>query len=126
MPILDDMLEQKIENISVVFCLIDDKDIFKKYYSKFLAKRLIKGKLTTCIDVSCSSRHAMIWCLSFMCCFSASFLLFCIGTSVSNDMEILLIQKLRDICGCDFVSKLQKMLKDKMLSTVLASYFFLA
>lgn len=44
-PLLDDMLEQKIENISVVFCLIDDKDIFKKYYSKFLAKRLIKGKV---------------------------------------------------------------------------------
>ncbi|CAI5728358.1 unnamed protein product [Peronospora destructor] len=78
--IMADMLEQKIENVSVVFCLIDDKDIFKKYYSKLLAKRLIKG------------------------------------TSASNDMEILLILKLRDICGCDFVSKLQKMLKDKMLS----------
>jgi hypothetical protein len=44
-PLYDAMLEQKIENISVVFCLIDDKDIFKKYYSKFLAKRLIKGTL---------------------------------------------------------------------------------
>ena len=44
MPLHDDMIEQKIENISVVFCLIDDKDIFKKYYSKFLAKRLIKVK----------------------------------------------------------------------------------
>ncbi|KAK1948483.1 Cullin-1 [Phytophthora citrophthora] len=86
-PQLDDVLEQKIENISVVFCLIDDKDIFKKYYSKFLAKRLIKG------------------------------------TSTSNDMEILLIQKLRDICGCDFVSKLQKMLKDKMLSKELMNSF---
>ncbi|KAL4096248.1 hypothetical protein PRIC1_009610 [Phytophthora ramorum] len=86
-PLLDDMLEQKIENISVVFCLIDDKDIFKKYYSKFLAKRLIKG------------------------------------TSASNDMEILLIQKLRDICGCDFVSKLQKMLKDKLLSKELMDAF---
>ncbi|KAG6609646.1 putative Cullin family protein [Phytophthora cinnamomi] len=86
-PLLDDMLEQKIENISVVFCLIDDKDIFKKYYSKFLAKRLIKG------------------------------------TSASNDMEILLIQKLREICGCDFVSKLQKMLKDKMLSKELMDSF---
>ncbi|CAH0491026.1 unnamed protein product [Peronospora farinosa] len=85
--IMDDMLEQKIENVSVVFCLIDDKDIFKKYYSKFLAKRLIKG------------------------------------TSASNDMEILLILKLRDICGCDFVSKLQKMLKDKMLSKELMESF---
>ncbi|OWZ23265.1 Cullin family protein [Phytophthora megakarya] len=83
----DETLEEKIESISVVFCLIDDKDIFKKYYSKFLAKRLIKG------------------------------------TSASNDMEILLIQKLRDICGCDFVSKLQKMLKDKMLSKELVESF---
>ncbi|KAG6953628.1 hypothetical protein JG687_00012292 [Phytophthora cactorum] len=79
--------QQKIESISVVFCLIDDKDIFKKYYSKFLAKRLIKG------------------------------------TFASNDMEILLIQKLRDICGCDFVSKLQKMMKDKMLSKELMDSF---
>ncbi|KAI9995988.1 hypothetical protein PInf_013166 [Phytophthora infestans] len=86
-PLLDDLLEQKIENISVVFCLIDDKDVFKKYYSKFLAKRLIKG------------------------------------TSASDDMEILLIQKLRDICGCDFVSKLQKMMKDKMLSKELMDSF---
>ncbi|CEG42172.1 cullin family [Plasmopara halstedii] len=86
-PLSDDMLEQRIENISVVFCLIDDKDIFKKYYSKFLAKRLIKG------------------------------------TSASNEMEILLIQKLRDICGCDFVSKLQKMMKDKMLSKELVNSF---
>ncbi|KAG6609445.1 cullin family [Phytophthora cinnamomi] len=45
------------------------------------------------------------------------------GTSASNDMEILLIQKLREICGCDFVSKLQKMLKDKMLSKELMDSF---
>lgn len=42
----------------------------------------------------------------------------CLETSVANDMEILLIQKLRETCGCDFVSKLQKMLKDKLLSKV--------
>lgn len=87
LPLSDDMLEQRIENISVVFCLIDDKDIFKKYYSKFLAKRLIKG------------------------------------TSASQDMEILLIMKLRDVCGCDFVSKLQKMMKDKLLSKELMDSF---
>lgn len=85
--LLDDTLEEKIENVSIVFCLIDDKDVFKKYYSKFLARRLIKG------------------------------------SSASDDMEILLIQKLRDICGYDFVSKLQKMLKDKMLSKELLDLF---
>ena len=51
MPLHDDMIEQKIENISVVFCLIDDKDIFKKYYSKFLAKRLIKGTLLASLEM---------------------------------------------------------------------------
>jgi hypothetical protein len=43
--ISDDALEKKVDSISVVFCLIDDKDVFKKYYSKYLAKRLIKGGL---------------------------------------------------------------------------------
>uniref|UniRef100_M4B1J6 RxLR effector candidate protein n=1 Tax=Hyaloperonospora arabidopsidis (strain Emoy2) TaxID=559515 RepID=M4B1J6_HYAAE len=38
-------------------------------------------------------------------------------------MEILLVQKLRNTCGGDFVSKLQKMLKDKMLSKELADSF---
>ncbi|DAZ99781.1 TPA: hypothetical protein N0F65_001290 [Lagenidium giganteum] len=83
----EETLEKKIENIGVVFCLIDDKDVFKKYYAKFLAKRLIKG------------------------------------TSSANDLEILLIQKLREICGCDFVSKLQKMLKDKVISKELGEAF---
>ncbi|GLD91813.1 hypothetical protein PINS_up000346 [Pythium insidiosum] len=85
--VMEETLDKKIENISVVFCLIDDKDVFKKYYAKFLAKRLIKG------------------------------------TSIANDLEIVLIQKLREICGCDFVSKLQKMLKDKILSKELTNSF---
>lgn len=41
----EETLEKKIENIGIVFCLIDDKDVFKKYYAKFLAKRLIKGTM---------------------------------------------------------------------------------
>jgi hypothetical protein len=40
------------------------------------------------------------------------------GSAVANDLEVMLIQKLREICGHDFVSKLQKMLKDKILSKV--------
>ena len=44
-------------------------------------------------------------------------------TSVAADYEILLIQKLREICGCDFVSKLQKMIKDKALSKVFGNPF---
>lgn len=43
---------------------------------------------------------------------------------MANDLEITLIQKLRDICGHDFVSKLQKMLKDKLLGKVSAFFLF--
>ncbi|CCI39240.1 unnamed protein product [Albugo candida] len=86
-PDLEDTMERKVENISVVFSLLNDKDVFKKFYAKYLAKRLIRE------------------------------------TSVANDMEILLIQKLRETCGCDFVSKLQKMLKDKLLSKELNNTF---
>ena len=73
MPLPDDMLEQRIENISVVFCLIDDKDIFKKYYSKLLAKRLIKGDCTCVLHISSfikiwySVIKPMILCTQFLC-----------------------------------------------------------
>ena len=56
MPLLlEETLEKKIENIGIVFCLIDDKDVFKKYYAKFLAKRLIKGALV-CSMMPCIKR----------------------------------------------------------------------
>lgn len=42
-PYQEDSMERKIENISVVFSLLNDKDIFKKFYAKYLAKRLIRG-----------------------------------------------------------------------------------
>ncbi|KDO23194.1 hypothetical protein SPRG_10002 [Saprolegnia parasitica CBS 223.65] len=77
----DNEIEVKIDQIGVVFCLLDDKDIFKTFYAKLLSQRLIHG------------------------------------TSMAHEFEVLLVQKLRDICGCDFVSKLQKMFADKLLSS---------
>ncbi|ETV98409.1 hypothetical protein H310_08576 [Aphanomyces invadans] len=77
----DDGMEKRVESVGVVFCLLDDKDVFKTMYSTLLAKRLIQGG------------------------------------AVAMDLELSLIQKLRDICGCDFVSKLQKMFTDKIVST---------
>ncbi|OQR86063.1 Cullin family protein [Achlya hypogyna] len=83
----DNEVEAKIDHIGVVFCLLDDKDVFKKFYAKLLSQRLIHG------------------------------------SSMAQDFELLLVQKLRDICGCDFVSKLQKMFADKLLSqTTTATY----
>ncbi|OQS02543.1 Cullin family protein [Thraustotheca clavata] len=83
----DNEIEVKIDQIGVVFCLLDDKDIFKKYYAKLLSQRLIHG------------------------------------TSVANDFEVLLVQKLREVCGCDFVSKLQKMFSDKLVSQTISSSY---
>ena len=40
----DTETETKIENVGVLFCLLEDKDVFKKFYAKLLAKRLIRGK----------------------------------------------------------------------------------
>ncbi|RQM25333.1 hypothetical protein B5M09_003903 [Aphanomyces astaci] len=78
----DECIEKRVEYVGVVFCLLDDKDVFKAMYSKLLSKRLIQGG------------------------------------AMSMDVELSLIQKLRDICGCEFVSKLQKMFSDKIISTV--------
>lgn len=46
-PDLEDTMERKVENISVVFSLLNDKDVFKKFYAKYLAKRLIRGILNS-------------------------------------------------------------------------------
>ncbi|RLO02793.1 hypothetical protein DYB28_008439, partial [Aphanomyces astaci] len=77
----DECIEKRVEYVGVVFCLLDDKDVFKAMYSKLLSKRLLQGG------------------------------------AMSMDVELSLIQKLRDICGCEFVSKLQKMFSDKIIST---------
>ncbi|RHY31010.1 hypothetical protein DYB32_003838 [Aphanomyces invadans] len=39
----DDGMEKRVESVGVVFCLLDDKDVFKTMYSTLLAKRLIQG-----------------------------------------------------------------------------------
>lgn len=43
----DDDVEIHLENIISVFKYLEDKDIFQKFYSKYLAKRLISGKIIT-------------------------------------------------------------------------------
>lgn len=39
----DAEIEEKMTALIVIFQYVDDKDIFQKYYSKMLAKRLIHG-----------------------------------------------------------------------------------
>lgn len=73
-------LEQKITNVIYVFKYIDDKDVFQKFYSKMLAKRLIQN------------------------------------SSVSSDSERAMITQLKQACGIEYTSKLQRMFNDVTLS----------
>ena len=81
-------VENKIVNLGVVFGLLENKDIFKKFYAKLLAKRLISA------------------------------------SSASEDSEQFMLLKLREICGLEFVSKLQRMFADKDSSHVRLFCYF--
>lgn len=59
-----------------VFKYIEDKDVFQKFYSKMLARRLIYA------------------------------------SSASDDAEANMITRLKEACGTDYTSKLQKMFQD--------------
>lgn len=63
-----------------VFKYIEDKDVFQKFYSKMLAKRLIHF------------------------------------SSASDDAEANMISRLKDACGYEYTSKLQRMFQDMALS----------
>ena len=60
----------------IVFKYIEDKDVFQKFYSKMLARRLIYS------------------------------------SSASDDAEANMISRLKEACGTDYTSKLQKMFQD--------------
>uniref|UniRef100_A0A914W0B5 Cullin family profile domain-containing protein n=1 Tax=Plectus sambesii TaxID=2011161 RepID=A0A914W0B5_9BILA len=71
----------------IVFKYIEDKDIFEKFYSKMLAKRLVSG------------------------------------LSVNDDAESSMINKLQEMYGCDYTSRLQRMLTNWRLSKELNEAF---
>jgi len=72
----EDEIEPKLDNVIILFKYLDDKDIFQKFYSKILAKRLIYG------------------------------------TSVSEELEENMINKLKLSCGVEYTNKLQRMFTD--------------
>ncbi|UJR37529.1 hypothetical protein I4U23_030231 [Adineta vaga] len=80
-------VETKIKQIIDVFNYIEDKDVFQKFYRKFLAKRLTNQ------------------------------------LSASDDFEELMITKLREKCGFEYASKLQRMFQDIGLSNTLIVSF---
>ncbi|KAI7849620.1 Cullin [Circinella umbellata] len=80
-------LEDVMNSIMTVFKYVEDKDVFQKFYSRMLAKRLVNG------------------------------------TSASDDAEGSMISKLKEACGFEYTSKLQRMLTDMSLSKELNDSF---
>uniref|UniRef100_A0A914C0K7 Cullin family profile domain-containing protein n=1 Tax=Acrobeloides nanus TaxID=290746 RepID=A0A914C0K7_9BILA len=73
-------LEDLLNQVMVVFKYIEDKDVFQKFYSKMLAKRLVNE------------------------------------LSASDEAESNMIGKLKQMCGFEYTSKLQRMFTDAGLS----------
>lgn len=71
----------------VVFKYIEDKDVFQKFYSKMLAKRLVQHM------------------------------------SASDDAEASMISKLKQACGFEYTSKLQRMFQ--VLYCAMIFFFFI-
>jgi len=76
-----------LNQVLVIFKYVDDKDVFQKFYSKNLARRLIQG------------------------------------TSISDDAESAMIGGLKQACGYEYTSKLQRMFTDMSLSTEMNERF---
>ncbi|KAG1175897.1 hypothetical protein G6F70_001922 [Rhizopus microsporus] len=79
--------EERVMKMITLFKYVDDKDIFQKFYSRMLAKRLIYN------------------------------------ASSSEELEINMINRLKEICGVEYTSKLNKMFTDISLSSDLNSKF---
>lgn len=79
--------EERLMKMVTLFKYVEDKDIFQKFYSRMLAKRLIYG------------------------------------VSSSEELEINMINRLKEICGVEYTSKLNKMFTDMSLSSDLNTKF---
>lgn len=79
--------EERLMKMITLFKYVEDKDVFQKFYSRMLAKRLIYG------------------------------------ASSSEELEINMINRLKEICGVEYTSKLNKMFTDMSLSSDLNTKF---
>ncbi|KAI6173378.1 CULLIN-2 domain-containing protein [Aphelenchoides besseyi] len=83
----DRELEDLLSQIIIVFKYIYDKDVFQKFYSKMLSKRLVTE------------------------------------SSASEESESIMITKLKQLCGFEYTSKLQRMFTDANLSRDITDLF---
>ncbi|KAL1918275.1 uncharacterized protein VTP21DRAFT_2935 [Calcarisporiella thermophila] len=86
----DREVEDRLNDAMIVFKYVEDKDVFQKFYSKLMARRLVNG------------------------------------ISLSEDVEINMISKLKEFCGYEYTSKLQRMFTDITLSRGLNEQFQVA
>lgn len=78
--IAEDQRQEALGRVAFLFQFVGDKDIFQKFYSKLLARRLAEE------------------------------------TSVSDEAEELMLEKLKEAAGFEFTSGLQRMFVDKSMS----------
>jgi cullin 1 len=83
----DSETEKLLNGVMTVFKFIEDKDVFQKFYTKNLAKRLVNA------------------------------------ASASDDAEASMISKLKEACGFEYTSKLQRMFTDMSISKDLNNDF---
>ena len=83
----DSEVEALLNGVMTIFKFIEDKDVFQKFYTKNLAKRLVNG------------------------------------VSASDDAEASFISKLKEACGFEYISKLQRMFTDMSVSKDLNNDF---
>ncbi|KAI8898915.1 Cullin [Globomyces pollinis-pini] len=76
----DSEVESLLNGVMTIFKFVEDKDVFQKFYTKNLAKRLVNS------------------------------------ASASDDAEASMISKLKEACGFEYTSKLQKMFTDMSIS----------
>lgn len=80
-------LDAVLNNVMLIFKYIEDKDVFQKFYTRMLARRLVNE------------------------------------TSESEDAEAVMIAKLKDTCGYEYTTKLQRMFQDMGSSRTLSGKF---
>eukprot|EP00033_Pygsuia_biforma_P004349 GCRY01004767.1.p1 GENE.GCRY01004767.1~~GCRY01004767.1.p1 ORF type:complete len:750 (+),score=223.43 GCRY01004767.1:204-2453(+) len=78
--LLEKELDDKLNEIMILFRLLQNKDVFQKFYMNSLSRRLIHG------------------------------------ASLSDDAEGSMITRLKEACGYEYTSKLQRMFTDISLS----------
>lgn len=105
-------IDSKLTNSITIFKYIEDKDVYQKFYSRMLAKRLIHEQ-----SQSMDTEEAMINRLKVR---SIQFLLDIPHPRIENNN---LFCELQQACGYEFTNKLHRMFTDISVSTDLNNKF---